>query len=124
MILIEYWKRARRKLPPDELARIEFFESTLSKIPGTKPKGSDHDAVIKELNDQIMKGWPANAAYQPFTLVADPDTYFTWTPDEMGSDIEQNVMTFIGYNRSIAFYEGDNLRIGTPKKAEPKKTSE
>ncbi len=74
-ILDAYWLLARNKLPELERKRMVHFEQTLPKIKGVKPKGKTHEVVIEELNSQIKAAWPKDAAYPPYLLRADQETY-------------------------------------------------
>ncbi|NJK92776.1 MAG: hypothetical protein HC904_13720 [Blastochloris sp.] len=122
MILEQYWKLSRTKLPEEERKRIEFFEATLPKLKGKKPTAKTHQAVLKELNEQIQADWPYDAKFPPYQLKADEDTYFNWKPSEMSGDLNANVETFLGYHRSLPFYDGNFLRVGDPNpKAEQRR---
>jgi hypothetical protein len=114
MILEEYWRLARQKLPTQERERIELFESTLGKLRGEKPKAKTHEGVLGELNAQIHAAWPKDAKYPPFALRADKETHFTWQPDWMTADLAKNVEVFVSFHRSLPFYDGDYLRVGDP----------
>lgn len=115
MILHKYWLFARQQLPDSERSRIEYFEKTLRGLKGSKPKGETHESVIFELNYQIESAWPKDAPYQPYILVAEEGTYFTWEPKEMGEGLDENVKRFLRYNQSLPFYDGDNLIVGIPE---------
>ncbi len=124
MILHKYWLLARNQLPQNERNRMGYFERTLPGLKGSKPEGKSHRDVIGELNSQIKDEWPKDASYLPYVLVADDDTYFTWEPEEMEEDLNKNVERFLGYHRSISFYDGDSLRVGIPvEKKSPDKPS-
>jgi len=116
IILDRYWQLARTKLPPMERERIEYFETHLGKLKGSKPKAKTHENVLKELNAQIAAEWPKNAPHKPFLLKADADTHFNWEPDRMSSELKANVELFTSYHRSMPFYRGDYLCVGNPDK--------
>jgi hypothetical protein len=115
MILDRYWQLARAKLPQKERERIEYFETQLSKLNGSKPTGKTHWKVIKKLNDQITAAWPKDAPFEPYLLKADADTQFTWEPRDMTYDLKSNVGVFVRANRS-SFYRGDYLCVGDSDK--------
>ena len=119
MILEEFWKLSRSKLPEGEAKRIEFFEETLPTLKGRAVTAKTREGVIQELNGQIVESWPKEAEFTPFTLRADSDTHFNWEPNDMKDDLSANVRRFLCYHRSLPFYEGEFLRVG--KRPEAKK---
>lgn len=114
MILKQYWRLARARLPEPERLRIEYFEQTLPTLRGRQPAATTHHAVLAELSAQIRAAWPQEAPFPPFSLEADPATFFNWKPHEMTDDLPKNVERFLRYHRSVPFYAGDALRVGTP----------
>ncbi|MFK5922130.1 MAG: hypothetical protein QM496_08110 [Verrucomicrobiota bacterium] len=112
MILVKYWQLSRGELPEQERKRIEYFEMSVEKIWGTKPRKRTHQGVIDELNKQIQKSWPKDAPYQPFTLMADMETEFNWEPKNMSSNLKENIEMFLTSRGSLPFYEESNLRVG------------
>ena len=116
MVLERYWQLARTKLPQMERERIEYFETNLSKLKGSKPVAKTHGDVLKELNAQISAVWPKDAPVKPYVLKAAPDTHFNWEPDQMTSDLKANVDLFTSCHRSMPFYRGNYLCVGNPDK--------
>ncbi|WYD80459.1 MAG: DUF6794 domain-containing protein [Candidatus Electrothrix gigas] len=114
MILEQYWNLSRKKLPEEELKRIEYFEKTLVNLKGTKLTATTHAEALQEINMQIHKRWPKDAPFAPFSLKADKGADFNWVPADMTSDLKANIKLFISYHRSLTFYDGDFLRVGDP----------
>lgn len=114
MILERYWQLARTKLPQMERERIEYFETQIGKLKGSKPTATTHGEVLKELNNQISAAWPSDAPHKPYLLKADPGPQFYWEPDHMTSDLKANVDIFAGRHELMSFYRGDFLCVGDP----------